>query len=926
MNTTGNIPAVSRSFPALLTGLLVSLFALTTAAQLPELGSPSTGSGQSTSARFFGGATADGGETFLENFQPWELLDIVGAIEVEPGHVGSVGNIYVVASDGQYFYQRLPDTSFLLWDGDVATLQAAVADTSLTALEELAIIEELAFEQVGVTDLSMLFFLAYDSQLEPGEIFYSGSPVAVNIASMEADAFQLYQDTVSAPIIQTRCIVCHVSGGLAGSTRLVYTPAPQPDYQLTNYDMLSQFIVAEPGGSELILSKPQGMTHGGGVVLPPGSAELEAFTAFVLAVQQSAGGGGGNAQALFGGVDMLDNRETLRKASLLFAGRLPTDAEFAAVAEADEAGLRQAIRELMAEDGFENFLLEGANDRLLTQAFSRAVFAVVDRYYYPNSRQYFRQRNLPESDARMVSEALALEPLKLISHVVRSERPYTEILTADYIMVNPWSAGIYGGNVQFDDRDDPYEWREGEITEYYRCTICTRNNEDSYPNYNIPTDYPHAGVLNSPAFLARFPSTSTNRNRARARWAYYFFLGVDIEGLSERTTDPDALADENNPTLNNPNCTVCHDIMDPVAGTFQNYGDDGRYRDRRMGLDSLPGSYKTDPQGLYQRGDTWYADMLAPGFGQLPAPDPDNSLQWLAGQMAADPRFGSGTVNFWYPAVIGREPLAEPENPEDADYAAKAAAYDAERQLIQTIADDFVNGSHGNGAYNLKDLLVDLAMSGYFRARSAEELAADHLLQLQDLGFGQLLTPEQLDRKLLETTGFSWRYGRFNTLTDVYGLLYGGIDSFGITERATDLTAMMSTVVTVMANETSCPMVAQDFGRPQEARLLFPYVELSSLPTSHGDSIRTNLQYLHERLLGESLALDDPEIEATFMLFTETWQARMAAGKGAGISSETELCILENAINPVTTDSDQTLRSWAVVLNYLLRDYRFIHE
>ena len=103
--------------------------------------------------------------------------------------------------------------------------------------------------------------------------------------------------------------------------------------------------------------------------------------------------------------------------------------------------------------------------------------------------------------------------------------------------------------------------------------------------------------------------------------------------------------------------------------------------------------------------------------------------------------------------------------------------------------------------------------------------------------------------------------------------------------------------------------------------------------------IRKTLRYLQEEhlLVSESVKYsikrtnnveepDDPEIDATFNLFSETWQARIDAGKGDAISSGTELCILENAVDPVTSDPTQTLRSWAVVVNYLLRDYRFIHE
>jgi len=107
-------------------------------------------------------------------------------------------------------------------------------------------------------------------------------------------------------------------------------------------------------------------------------------------------------------------------------------------------------------------------------------------------------------------------------------------------------------------------------------------------------DYPHAGVLNTQAFLNRYPSTETNRNRARARWTFYHFLGVDIEKSAPRTTDPVALADTNNPTLKNPACTVCHQVLDPVAGAFEHYGDVGYYNESWGGLDSLPYNYKQE--------------------------------------------------------------------------------------------------------------------------------------------------------------------------------------------------------------------------------------------------------------------------------------------------------------------------------------------
>ena len=37
-------------------------------------------------------------------------------------------------------------------------------------------------------------------------------------------------------------------------------------------------------------------------------------------------------------------------------------------------------------------------------------------------------------------KALLGEPMKLVEHIVRNDRPFTDIVTADYIMVTPYSA------------------------------------------------------------------------------------------------------------------------------------------------------------------------------------------------------------------------------------------------------------------------------------------------------------------------------------------------------------------------------------------------------------------------------------------------------------------------------------------------------
>ena len=189
--------------------------------------------------------------------------------------------------------------------------------------------------------------------------------------------------------------------------------------------------------------------------------------------------------------------------------------------------------------------------------------------------------------------------------MAENDLPYTEILTADYIMANPWAVAAYGASTQFDNPEDVHEFKPSRIVSYYREG--DRSNFEYDPVIGavriidpgpLITDYPHAGISQhdgiSSSATPRQQPTATER---RARWTYYHFLGVDVEKSASRTTDPVALADTNNPTMHNPNCTVCHRLLDPVAGAFQNYNDGGFYKSNWGGLDSLDEFYKHAPKG-----------------------------------------------------------------------------------------------------------------------------------------------------------------------------------------------------------------------------------------------------------------------------------------------------------------------------------------
>ena len=681
--------------------------------------------------------------------------------------------------------------------------------------------------------------------------------------SASESAMAFFLDRISGPIVQAKCVNCHVEGGVSGHTRLIFQSSSNADHAAFNLAAIKNFLATVGDGANRILNKIQGVGHGGGIQVPAGSDDFANMQRFLGLLGYGGGSGPGLSPAtLFDTVTMASLGKTLRRAALIFGGRIPTQEELEAVESGTEEDLRAAIRNLMTGPGFHQFLIRASNDRLLTDRDLGNAIPLTTRFVdFANlhwtkamaaiEKGYSSPWDDPEYDRwwNEVHYGFGRAPLELIAHVVENDFPYTEVLTANYIMANPEASEAYGASVQFDDPKDPTEFRPSEILSYYR------DDESKVSEFklgfehrvldpgNLWTDYPHAGILNTTVFLGRYPTTPTNRNRARSRWTYYHFLGLDIEKSASRTTDPDALADTDNPTMKNPACTVCHRIMDPVAGTFQNYGEEGEYRDTWGGQDSLDGLYKEPPDGgytPYQPGDTWYRDMRIPGFNGLTAPDADNSVQWLAEQIVADDRFAEAAVKFWWPAILGVEVARPPEDKNDSGFEAMLLASNAQTAEVERLAAMFRTGIAGGEPYNLKDLLVEIALSPWFRAESLADDNPVRLAALRIAGVERRLTPEELAWKTHAITGYQWgrrledlEVNSDLTREDDYRLLYGGIDSDGITERANEMTALMAAVAQSHAVEVSCPIVRREFLLwPEEKRRLFRGIDTRVSPVS----------------------------------------------------------------------------------------------
>ena len=178
-------------------------------------------------------------------------------------------------------------------------------------------------------------------------------------------AAQVFAEHISAPVVQGKCVVCHVAGGAAGTTGLLFEPETHAEHEALNLQAFEDLVDDE--GAEYILNKIQGVAHGGGAPVPAGTvdyANMERFLA--LLGEEEVTAVAITPQTLFETVTMAPTRKTLRRAALIFAGRTPTQAEYAA-AQGGSAALRATIRGFMTGPEFHEFLIRGANDRLLTE-------------------------------------------------------------------------------------------------------------------------------------------------------------------------------------------------------------------------------------------------------------------------------------------------------------------------------------------------------------------------------------------------------------------------------------------------------------------------------------------------------------------------------------------------------------------------------
>ena len=718
---------------------------------------------------------------------------------------------------------------------------------------------------------------------------------------------EFFQREVSLAFMESDCATCHNAQGLANTSGLVLASAGETNYLQQNFEVLKEVASFEKGGKSVLLLKPTAsIDHVGGQRFDEDDPSYKALAELVRRFNEPVTcAARDDDRTLLQKVDLIDLAATLRKAKVQLVGELPTPEELEQVAIGGEGALDELLAEYMTRDAFYATLTRWQNDKFLTDKYVSGNDAtdLLDGDRYPGRRWYDETDGDTEEGRlarRWSNRSVAREPLELINYVIRNDRPYTEILTADYMLLNPFSAKVYGADVDFDDEWDPNEFREVRLD-----------------------GFPHAGILTSPMFLNRYPTTPTNRNRHRARMVYKFFMATDILQKADRPVDPTKIRDHN-PTMNNEQCTICHASVDPMAGAFLNWDDRGRFIESSL----------------------WFDDMRPPGFGEADVPPDEwgSSLAWLAKEIVQDDRFALSAVQQMYTGLVGRDPVVNPTDQSDPQFDAKLEYYNLEQAFLRTITDDFVASG-----YKTKTIVPGIVKSAFYRADTvSEELTEDETAALAPLGTTRLLTPEELHHKLVAVMGRPWQYRQQdrNQLLDTreYRFFYGGMDSDNITTRITEPNGMMANIQLRMANEMACYSVARDFARAPTDRLLFPHVELNYTPEDDNgfpipqaeDTIRKNIRYLHYRILGEVLTPGHSQEDASFELFLAAWRdgyQEIANGQASvdlpgGCRATFDYDTNEELPEELRIERDRrfTVRAWMAVVTYLLADWRFLYH
>lgn len=272
----------------------------------------------------------------------------------------------------------------------------------------------------------------------------------------------------------------------------------------------------------------------------------------------------------------LEAPRLLRRISLDLRGKLPTTDELDRV-EANPEEIEAITASYLDDDNFE--------DRLVSLLAERWHTVLDD--YEVDSGDY---PELSLFDADAFAHAVGEEPLRLIARVVAKDRPYSEIVTADYSMAHHLVGRVW-----------PVDYPEGA---------------SGWQEVHYTDGRPAAGVLATNGFYWRYVTNISNKSRGRVAAISRLLLCTDMLGRPVEFQRSQSL-DPEEAIRTEPTCITCHATVDPMAASmfgfwwtiqYNPYEMESYHPEReRLGeelLGTTPAYYGTPMGGLVDLG--WY--------------------------------------------------------------------------------------------------------------------------------------------------------------------------------------------------------------------------------------------------------------------------------------------------------------------------------
>ncbi len=448
----------------------------------------------------------------------------------------------------------------------------------------------------------------------------------------------------------------------------------------------------------------------------------------------------------------------LRRLSLDLRGTLPTLAELEALEGAEDPDATLAeLRDAMLEDpAFEERLVELLGEHWQTMVDDFEI--QVQDAGFEMEEEYLFERSVGE------------EPLRLMARVAVEDRPWSDILSADWTMANDTLVSAWP--IEYtDNADDSATWREARYVD----------------------GRPATGVLSTNGLWWRYDTNESNANRGRAAAISELLVCVDYHGRPVSFSEVDLSEGAAATSQQDPACVSCHSGLDPIAA-------------------ALFGFWWTERYSMIET--SWYhaeRELLGEEvLGVSPAwyGQPADSLGSLGARIQEDPRFGRCATESTT-ALLWRRPV---EDHDRARIELLLAQFESEglrlKALVRAISD---TPEYRAGA------LVDVASE----ADAARETTR------------RVVIASQLSSALTDLAGLRWeRMGTSLLHEDEEGfrILAGGLDGRYVRRVANAPTLTWVATVDRVAELAAAGMVERELGEePVDDGILGP-VSLEHLP------------------------------------------------------------------------------------------------